>query len=126
MAKQEGEQKKRGPVIQPTEFSGSGDWNTWLRKFQRLAELYAWETSEKLIWLEAKLTGQAARAFEVIDEETKEDFDKVVEILTQRFEPESRQLLYQEKLFGYQRKGGEDWAAVAENLLLVPILDPKT
>ncbi|KAL5488507.1 hypothetical protein EMCRGX_G017449 [Ephydatia muelleri] len=27
-----------------------------------------------------------------------------------------RQLLYQEKLFGHQRKGGEDWAAVAENI----------
>ena len=76
------EQKKRGPVIQPTEFSGAGDWTIWLRKFQRLAELYSWETSEKLIWLEAKLSGQAARAFEVIDEDTKKDFDGVVEILT--------------------------------------------
>ena len=110
------EQKKRGPVIQPTEFSGAGDWTTWLRKFQRLAELYSWETSEKLIWLEAKLSGQAARAFEVIDEDTKKDFDGVAEILTRRFEPESRQLLYQEKLFAYQRKRGEDWATVAENI----------
>lgn len=92
----EGEKKKQGPVIQPTEFSGAGDWTTWLRKFQRLAELYSWETSEKLIWLEAKLSGQAARTFEVIDEDTKKDFDGVVEILTRRFEPESRQLLYQE------------------------------
>ena len=83
---------------------------------QRLAELYSWETSEKLIWLEAKLSSQAARAFEVIDEDTKKDFDGVVEILTRRFEPESRQLLYQEKRFAYQRKGGEDWATVAENI----------
>lgn len=92
----EGEKKKQGPVIQLTEFSGAGYWTTWLQKFQRLAELYSWETSEKLIWLEAKLSGQAARTFEVIDEDTKKDFDGVVEILTRRFEPESRQLLYQE------------------------------
>ena len=106
------------PSHSANEFSGAGDWTTWLRKFQRLAGLYSWETSEKLIWLEAKLSGQAARAFEVIDEDTKKDFDGhgIVEILTRRFEPESRQLLYQEKLFAFQRKGGEDWATVAENI----------
>ena len=60
------EGSKRGPVIHPAEFSGSGDWTTWIRKFNRLAELYSWSDSEKLIWLESKLTGQAGRAFETL------------------------------------------------------------
>ena len=35
-----------GPVIQPSDFSGSGDWTMWIRKFQCLAELYTWSDSE--------------------------------------------------------------------------------
>ena len=65
------------PVIQPSDLSGSGDWTMWIRKLQCLAELYTWSDSEKLIWLESKLTGQAGRAFETLDESSKEDFSTV-------------------------------------------------
>ena len=124
MAKQEVEQKKRGPVIQPTEFSGSGDWNTWLRKFQRLAELYAWETSEKLKWLEAKLSGQAARAFEVIDKDTsivllkfsRDDLNRNQDSCCIR----KNVLRTREK----EAKTGLRLLRTSKNLLLVPILVP--
>ena len=76
------EGSKRGTVIPPVEFSGQGNWTTWIRKFNSLAELYSWSDSEKLIWLESKLTGQAGRAFETLDESAKKDFDVVVEALT--------------------------------------------
>ena len=110
------EPKKRGPVAQPSEFSGGGDWITWIRKFKSLANLYKWDDEEKRIWLDCKLTGQAALTLETLDEETRNDFDATVEALTCRFEPESKRLVYQEKLFAYQRKKGEDWASVAENV----------
>ena len=40
------EARKCGPVIQPSDFSGSGDWTMWIRKFQCLVELYTWSDSE--------------------------------------------------------------------------------
>ena len=39
-----------------------------------------------------------------------------MEALTHWFEPEAKRLVYQEKLRAYQRKKGEDWATVAENI----------
>ena len=108
--------KKRGPVAQPSEFSGAGDRHTWIRKFKGLAELYQWGDTEKLIWLNCKLTGQAALTLETLDADTRKDFEATVEALTHRFEPESKRLVYQEKLWAYQRKKGEDWATVAENI----------
>ena len=106
----------RGPVAQPSEFSGAGDWHTWIRKFKGLAELYQWGDTERLIWLDCKLTGQAALTLETLDADTRKDFEATVEALTHRFEPESKRLVYQEKLWAYQRKKGEDWATVAESI----------
>ena len=103
-------------MIQPSEFSGSGDWTMWIRKFQHLAELYTWSNSEKLIWLESKLTDQAGRAFETLDESAKEDFSAVVDALMRRFEQEAKQQLFQEKLLAYERKEDKDWATVGEKL----------
>ena len=88
------EPKKRGPVAQPSEFSGGGDWITWIWKFKSLANLYKWDDEEKRIWLDCKLTGQAALTLETLDEETRNDFDATVEALTCRFEPESKRLVY--------------------------------
>ena len=100
------EARKHGPVIQPSEFSGSGDWTTWIRKFQRLAELY---TNPNLL----------VRLVEHLRHSTKpqnEDFSAVVDALTHRFEPEAKQQLFQEKLLAYERKEDEDWATVGEKL----------
>mgnify|MGYP003471921025 CR=1 FL=1 len=108
--------KKRGPVAQPSDFSGAGDWHTWIRKFKGLAELYQWDDTEKLIWMDCKLTGQAALTLETLDSDTRKDFEATVEALTHRFEPEAKRLVCQEKLWAYQRKKGEDWATVAENV----------
>ena len=99
--KESTEARKRGPVIQPSDFSGSGEWTTWSRKFQHLAELYTWSDLEKLIWLESKLNGQAGRAFETLDKSAKDDFSAVVDALTRRLEPEAKQQLFQEKLLTY-------------------------
>ena len=88
------EPKKHGPVAQPSEFSGGGDWITWIWKFKSLANLYKWDDKEKRIWLDCKLTGQAALTLETLDEETRNDFDATVEALTCRFEPESKRLVY--------------------------------
>ena len=110
------EVRKRGPVAQPTEFSGREDWSTWIRKFMNLAKLYQWDDAEKLVWLDYKLTGHAALAFETLDDDSRETFDSAVEALTNRFEPAAKQLVYQEKLLGYQRTKGDDWDAVAGNV----------
>ena len=110
------EPKKRGSVAQPSEFSGGGDWIMWIRKFKSFASLYKWDNEEKCIWLDCKLTGQAVLMLETLQEETRNDFDATVEALMCRFEPESKRLVYQEKLFAYQRKKGEDWDSVAENV----------
>ena len=111
-----GNVKKRGPVAQPSEYSGAGDWHTWLRKFKGLAGMYDWDEAEQQIWLDCKLTGQAALTLETLDPDTRKNFETTVEALTRRFEPEAKRLVYQEKLWAYQRKKGEDWASVAENL----------
>ena len=83
------EPKKRGPVSQPSEFSGGGDWITWIQKFKSLSNLYKWDDKEKRIWLDCKLAGQAALTLAMLDEETRNDFNATVEALTYRFEPES-------------------------------------
>ena len=101
--------EKRGPVAQPSEVSGAGDWHTWIRKFKSLAELYQWGDTEKLIWLDGKLTGQAVLTLETLDADTRKDFEATVEALMHRFEPESKRLVYQEKLWAYQWKTGLLW-----------------
>ena len=77
---------------------------------------YESKLHEKLIWIDFKLTGQAALTLETLDSDTRKDFEATVEALTHRFEPEAKRLVYQEKLWAYQRKKGEDWATVAENV----------
>lgn len=91
------EARKRGPVVQPAEFSGNEDWSTWIRKFMNLAKLYQWDDDEKLVWLDCKLIGRAALAFETLDDESRETFDSAVEALTSKFEPAAKQLVYQER-----------------------------
>ena len=49
------------------------------------------------------LTGQAARAFETIEEDSRKDFDAVIEILTVMFETEAKQLPHHEKLLAHMQ-----------------------
>ena len=55
------------------------------------------------LFVDCKLTGQAALALETL---ARQDFEATVTALTERFEPEAKakRLLYQEKLFSYQKK----------------------
>lgn len=104
------------PLIVPEPFSGEGSWDDWSDHFESAAAVNKWENADKLLWIRARMTGRAQKAFKNLSEEAKSSYDLCKKALRERFEPASKKELYQSEFHTRRRRKTEDWAAFAEDL----------
>lgn len=108
--------RMKRPLVLPEPFCGEGCFSEWVDHFDNVAAVNGWEAPEKLLWLKVRLTGRAQSAFKRFSEEVRQDYDRAVEALTRRFEPESKRQLYLAELQTKRKKRTESWADFADDL----------
>ena len=78
------------PTVIPDAFTGDREWTQWIYHFENTAAVNEWNEAKKLLWLKARLTGQAQLAFQHLPTETQEDYGRIKQAMKDRFEPQSR------------------------------------
>ena len=104
------------PVVIPETFSGEESWYDWLDHFESVAEVNKWDNAAKLLWLRARMTGQAQIAYKQLSEGARANYAACVKGLRERFEPDCKKQLYLAKFETRCKRKTENWAAFAEDL----------
>ena len=71
------------------------------------------------MWLQVRLTGQAQKAWKCLSEESKQYYYTAKAALSNRFEPSHQRELYLVEYQERQKKAGETWGEVADNLQIL-------
>ncbi len=68
-------------------FSGSPgeNFNAFLKNFNEIAEEFRWSEGAKLIWLRSRLTGDAKKLWETLNQIETVDFKKITDQLTELY-----------------------------------------
>ena len=82
------------PVVIPETFSGEESWYDWLGHFESVAEVNEWDNAAKLLWLRARMTGQAQIAYKQLSEGARANYAACVKGLRERFELDCKKTLF--------------------------------
>ena len=104
------------PLIVPEPFSGESSWSDWLDHFESVAAVNKWKDEEKLLWLRARMTGRAQKAYKNLPNGSSDTYDACTKALHERFEPDSKRDLYSTEFYSRKKRKAEDWASFAEDL----------
>ena len=118
---QEGEERQptlqpMRPVVLPEIFTGEGNFDDWISHFESVAAINKWSDGEKLLWLKVRLTGKAHVAFDQLARESQESYVIARKALQERFEPESKRILYKAEFETRRKKKLESWADFSDDL----------
>ena len=83
------------------------EYERWLRKLNKHAELQRWSQRDKLLQFELLLTGKAERIYEVLPEESKKDYATATKALGERLKPAGRKALSSAQLLRRKQGTGE-------------------
>jgi len=67
---------KPRPLIMPDSFDGEASWDKWVSHFDTIACINEWNNQAKLLWLEARLTGKAKKAWNRLPGESKATYSE--------------------------------------------------
>ena len=105
------------PPVLPKIFTGDGEQSLsdWLDHFDRVTAIDNWDADAKKKWIQARLSGRVATAFQRLPEADRATFDKTVAELKKRFKLEC----YIAKFQGSKKRRNEDWTAFSEDLKML-------
>ena len=83
------------------------EYERWLRKLNKHAELRRWSQRDKLLQFELLLTDKAERIYEVLPEESKKDYATATKALGERLKPAGRKALSSAQLLRRKQGTGE-------------------
>lgn len=92
--------------VTPSKFYGDvgEDFENWIKTFERIGRANRWGPDRKVELLPAYLRGRAADFYEDLDQDTQEDFDRLVDRMKERFCPKEQSA----RTFQSQRSGERD------------------
>ena len=106
------------PLIVPEPFTGEGStsWEDWINHFESAAAVNKWEDADKLLWLRARMTSRAQKAYKNLPDAARGSYDACKTALQERFEPASKKDLYRTEFYARKKGKAEDWASLAEDI----------
>ena len=96
--------RKRRPMLKPDKFDGSGNVDTYLRKFENCATYNQWDSIDKCAFLKASLTG-GAEALMLTPENI--NYDDIVTKLRLRYGTSDQREKHRTELRYRRRRSGE-------------------
>ena len=82
------------PVVLPETFTEEQNFDHWVSHFESVTAVNKWSDGEKLLWLRVRLIGKAHVAFDQLMPEVQQSYTTAKQALQERFEPESKCMLY--------------------------------
>ena len=104
------------PLIVPEIYQGGEGWDDWIARFENVATVNGWDAEAKLNWIKVCLAGRAQKEFQSLPEASQADYERARTALTERFEPASKQELYNAEPQVRAKRQNEGWADFAEEL----------
>jgi hypothetical protein len=102
--------------IKPMKFDGSGSFETFLAHFLNCADHNRWYSTEKLAQLKSCLTKDAGQVLWDSTPETVDTFDKLVELLKNRFSGTRQSDKYRMELRVRKRKPNESLSSLHQDI----------
>ena len=87
--------------------SDEGDFERWVRKLQKHAELRGWTDRQTMVQFELHLSGRAESLYELLPSTTRESLDTAIQALCGRLYPVQREALSSAKLMMRKQQDGE-------------------
>jgi len=97
-------------------FDGQKSFDKWVSHFENVSTVNGWNDNEKLLWLKVRLTGKAQMAFAQLAHETQQSYATAKQALIDRFDPPSKQQLYNVKFKARTKRDKEMWADFPDEL----------
>ena len=113
---EDGDRQPTRPLVLPEIFTGEGNFDHWISHFESVSAVNKWSDGDKLLWLRVRLTGKAHMAFDQLAHETQESYATAKKALQERFEPESKRMLYKAEFESRKKKKLESWADFGDDL----------
>jgi len=111
-----GEHRPNRPLILPDTFTGEGDFDEWINRFEDVADINRWSDADKLRWLKVRLSNKAYVAYGRLPHVIKQSYSAAKEALYNRFEPEFKLELYRVELEKRVKLDDESWADYGDSL----------
>ena len=106
-----------GVKMKPATFDGSTSWLDYKTHFDMCAELNGWSILQKGLYLAVSLRGHAQGVLGNLPAEDRNNFEKLIKALSERFSPESQTELYRAQLKERQWKHGENIPEFGQRIL---------
>ena len=111
-----------GVKMKPATFDGSTSWLDYKTHFDMCAELNGWSIVQKGLYLAVSLRGHAQGVLGNLPAEDRNNFEKLIKALSERFSPESQTELYRAQLKERQWKHGENIPEFGQRILRLTTL----
>ena len=99
----------RNKMLEPETFDGTSktEWSDYIIHFEQIAEWNNWSASQKARMLTIKLRGEAQKFIGGLTHAQFSDFDTLKNLLTQRFNPQEREVAFRCEFRSRRRNKGE-------------------
>ena len=104
------------PLVLPEVYDVTGSWDEWAFHFENVSAVNHWDDTDKLKWLQVRLTGPAQKALHRLPETSTSTYAAVRATMKARFDPENRHTRYQAEFQARRKKSTEGWADFADDL----------
>jgi hypothetical protein len=84
--------------MKPQLFDGTGDLHEYLAQFDIVSAINGWDMTQKVLYLASSLTGGALSVLNELSPVQRRDFNKVTEVLQNRYGSENRAEIFRSRL----------------------------
>ena len=92
------------------------NWPAWFRHFQAVADLHGWNKDKRALQLVSYLDEAAMNVAQKLGDSELYNYDVLVKLLSDRFDPASRVSAFRSRFHGRSRRHHEDADAFADTL----------
>ena len=104
------------PSIKVAVYDGKSSWNDYLVQFELAAQENGWNKHTRVIRLACSLRGSAQAILSDLTPEIRQNYDRLVNTLTERFEPQNQCEIYKAQLKQRIRKRDEGLPELAQDI----------
>ena len=90
------------------------NWPAWFRHFRAVADIHGWDKSHRALQFVSYLDETAMNVAHELGDEELYDYDILVKLLSDRFDPASRVSASRSRLYGRSRRHHEDAYSFAD------------
>ena len=94
----------------------SQNWSSWFRHFQAVADVHGWSKDQRALQLVSYLDETAMNVAQELGDNELYNYDVLVKLLSDRFDPASRVSAFRSRFHGQSRRHHEDADAFADAL----------